>query len=90
MHFHDVDDPFVIFDSVAAFRDFLAHLNALQYTFEMEQLNVLPFIDELVEKSTHGFPTTICLPSRVKSDTDIRTIFEYQGEAGARAKMGLK
>ena len=58
-----VDDTFVIFSSKDEFEAFYARLNslhpALNFTFEIEKENKLPFLDVLVHKESAGFSTSL-------------------------------
>ena len=58
-----VDDTFALFKKVSDFDNFLSNLNslhpALQFTFEKETNNSLPFLDVLVSKSDSQFITAV-------------------------------
>ena len=63
VYFRYVDDTYTIFKTEAECDIFLKHLNslhpALQFTFEKEENDSLPFLDVLVEKSNTGFLTSV-------------------------------
>ena len=63
VYFRYVDDTYTIFKTEAECDAFLKHLNnlhlALQFTFEKEENDSLPFLVVLVEKSNTGFLTSV-------------------------------
>ena len=60
-----VDDIFAVFESTSARKVLFAYLNSLhpslEFTLEMERSGVLPFLDDLVEKSADAYKTTVYL-----------------------------
>ena len=63
VYFRYVDDTYTIFKTEAEYDTFLKNLNdlhtTLQFTFEKEVKNSLPFLDVLVEKPDTGFLTSV-------------------------------
>ena len=58
-----MNDTYTIFKAEADCDTFLKHLNslhpALWFIFEKEEIDSLPFLDVLIEKSYTGFPTSV-------------------------------
>ena len=63
IYFRYVDDTFAIFKQESDVDDFLVTLNrlhpALQFTFEKEHDDKLPFLDIRVERTELGFETSV-------------------------------